>query len=144
MTMNHLTTKCGTKTLVDADISKKYGHIKFYLVKGYVAYYERGSDGKMHTRKLHRLILGAKPGQEVDHKNRNKLDNRRSNIWICTRSENLRNKASWGRWPIKGVTFDKNRGRFRYIEYPQGEKPLFFGSFDTFEEVAKFVEARAK
>ena len=45
------------------------------------------------TQKMHRLILKAKKGQEVDHINRNGLDNRRANLRICTRSENLINRG---------------------------------------------------
>ena len=52
---------------------------------------ERSHKGKM--QKMHRLILKAKKGQEIDHLNRNGLDNRRSNIRICTRSENLINRG---------------------------------------------------
>ena len=52
---------------------------------------ERYLKGKM--QKMHRLILKAKKGQEVDHINRNGMDNRRSNIRICTRSENLINRG---------------------------------------------------
>ena len=42
---------------------------------------------------MHRLILGAYPGQDVDHKNHNGLDNQRDNIHLCSRAENLCNQG---------------------------------------------------
>lgn len=42
---------------------------------------------------LHRIVMGAKKGQEVHHKNHNKLDCRRENLVFTTHSANL--LASW-------------------------------------------------
>lgn len=42
---------------------------------------------------LHRFILGAEKGQEIDHKDRDPLNNSRKNIRFCTRSENNHNKG---------------------------------------------------
>lgn len=43
--------------------------------------------------KLHNLIAGYAPkGHDVDHINRNPLDNRAENLRICTKYENARNK----------------------------------------------------
>lgn len=45
---------------------------------------------------LHRVIMGDIPaGMEIDHINRNTLDNRRDNLRIVTRSQNLQNRAPW-------------------------------------------------
>jgi hypothetical protein len=62
---------------------------KWHLNKhGYVAgYFER----KMQL--MHRVILNAKKGQLVDHKDRNKINNTRDNIRITTASANSHNKA---------------------------------------------------
>lgn len=44
---------------------------------------------------IHRALLGDKAGYEIDHKNRNALDNRRCNIHHVRRSENLKNRDSY-------------------------------------------------
>ena len=55
---------------------------------------------------MHRLILGIidNPEIEVDHRFHNRLDNRRSEIRICTHSENRRNSRKLkGQSKLKGV-----------------------------------------
>lgn len=41
---------------------------------------------------MHRFILDAKQGEQVDHKDHDGLNNQRSNIRVCTHAENLRNQ----------------------------------------------------
>ena len=45
------------------------------------------------TIMMHRYILSADDEHEVDHINGNSLDNRRCNLRIVTRSENMANRA---------------------------------------------------
>lgn len=59
--------------------------------------------GKRTTVKMHRLILGAERGEVVDHINGNTLDNRRSNLRICTWTENARNREAYSASGYKGV-----------------------------------------
>lgn len=68
---------------------------------------------RMH-RKLHRLLLNAAPGQLVDHRNHDGLDNRRGNLRLCTNADNQGNSRR-GRNSTsgyKGVTWHKQRGRW--------------------------------
>lgn len=41
---------------------------------------------------IHQLIMGSMEGYEIDHINRNKLDNRRENLRFVTRSQNNFNR----------------------------------------------------
>lgn len=56
---------------------------------------------------MHLLLLQAPEGKEIDHINRDKLDNRRSNLRIVTRNENQWNRglSRNNRSGIKGVSF---------------------------------------
>jgi hypothetical protein len=70
----------------------------------YVRGYLRGG-GRKRWILLHRLLLNASKGVEVDHRNRDGLDNRRSNLRLATRSQNRANTRAVGGTSIyKGVT----------------------------------------
>lgn len=64
---------------------------------------------------LHRLLLNAEPEQKVDHVNGNTLDNRRSNLRICTTSQNSQNskKRSGGSSRFKGVHWRDDAKKWR-------------------------------
>ena len=56
-------------------------------------YYAQSSRNSKHpTVLLHRFITQCPKGFDVDHINKNTLDNRKENLRICTRSENLCNR----------------------------------------------------
>ena len=48
--------------------------------------------GKRLPIAMHRLIMNAPPGVEVDHINGNGLDNRKENLRLCSHKENSQNK----------------------------------------------------
>lgn len=53
-------------------------------------YAVRGGAGSAH-RQMHRLLLNAPEGVEVDHRNGDRLDNRLANLRLATRAENAQN-----------------------------------------------------
>ncbi len=77
----------------------------FYAVR-----HTRGQESKCVI--MHRQILRATKGQEVDHRDHDGLNNQRSNIRLCSRTENMHNltKHADGSSPFKGVILDKRSG----------------------------------
>lgn len=56
-------------------------------------------DGKKRMLSMHRVLLTPPAHLQVDHVNGDGLDNRRSNIRICTMAQNAANRASYhGGW----------------------------------------------
>ena len=64
---------------------------------------------------LHRFIINAKLGEEVDHINGDTLDNRKANLRICSHAQNQRNmkKKNTNTSGFKGVSLDKQKTRWR-------------------------------
>ena len=61
---------------------------------------------------MHRLIMSQKhniTGIEIDHINRNGLDNRKINLRLSTSQNNKRNRANFGKIKYIGVYKEKNR-----------------------------------
>ena len=91
---------------------------------------------------MHRQILGiCDRNISVDHKNHNGLDNRKSNLRVCTASQNMMNrrgaqKNSTTGW--RGVYIDKrNPIRKFYSEIRAGKKKIFLGYFKTVSEARR-------
>lgn len=79
---------------------------------------------------LHRLIMSAPTGTEIDHINMDKTDNRRQNLRKATHAENQRNKGlrKDSTTGYKGVCLDKRTGRyFAYIN--ANGRRTYLGSF---------------
>ena len=86
------------------------------------------------SKHLHRLIMSPMPQEEIDHINRDKLDNREENLRICDRLTNMQNRgvnknSSTG---YNGIYFNK-KGKF--IAHCQINKiRKYLGAYDTLEK----------
>ena len=115
---------------LDYDLVSKYTWNTSKL--GYITAYNKGK-----TISMHRLIMGYPQGVDVDHIDGNKNNNRRSNLRICTRSQNLQNqrkhKSSTSRY--KGVAFHirSNKWDCRITVFG---KVIHLGSYATETEAA--------
>jgi hypothetical protein len=95
--------------------------------------------------KLHHFVLGSKPGQHVDHENRNRLDCRRSNLRPSTHAENNQNTGTTRRnvSGFKGVSWHSGARRWRCTIKPAGSKQIQLGFFDDPEQAALVYDAAA-
>ena len=73
----------------DYNCIKQYS---WHINKGYVEATVWIGNNKKTTIRLHRLIMNCPKDKEIDHTNRNKLDNRKSNLIICDRYKNCQNR----------------------------------------------------
>lgn len=112
---------------------------------GYACSYVGGGNKNPKFTSMHRMIMNAKKGEEIDHINGNRLDNRRSNLRFCTRQQNrfnekLRsNKTS----KFKGVYWQKDIKRWRARIQKDGEVN-YLGTFLNELDAAKAYDKAAK
>ena len=123
------------RTLIDLEDIDKVKDYKWCIIRssGYVSTNIKGSNTRMH-----RFIMDCPDDMVVDHINHNILDNRKSNLRICTLQQNNKNqkKKKNNTSGIIGVSWNKSRGKWcARIMY--NHKNINLGYFDTLEEAAE-------
>jgi hypothetical protein len=112
--------------------------------KYYAVAWTKMVNGKRKLLLMHRLLLAATKGQQIDHINGNSLDNRRENLRFCNCSQNQQNrKVTSGTSLFKGVSRCKTTNRWR-ADIKSNGKQVFIGRFDTELEAAKAYDTKAK
>jgi hypothetical protein len=90
--------------------------------------------GKQASVLMHRLIIGARDGEIVDHVSCNGLDNRRSNLRIATPSQSTQNqrRLSTNKSGFKGVHWHNQNHVWRAQIQINGKR-RHIGCFETAE-----------
>lgn len=107
--------------------------------------YAKGYDTVARTfHYMHRLVMNAGPGQYVDHRNHDGLDNRRSNLRVCTNQQNCANQRKRrGSSQYKGVSWSKKFNVWvAMLHADYGGK--FLGHFKDEEDAARAYDAAAR
>ena len=88
------------------------------------------TDGVKGYMNMHRFIMGTPQGMDTNHINTDRLDNRRSNYRVCTRSQNVF-------WAKRKREFPRGVSRFmgRYsARITKNHVTKFLGYYSTPEE----------
>jgi hypothetical protein len=93
---------------------------------------------------MHREIMQPPEGMVVDHKNLNKLDNTRANLWNCSHQENAcnRSKKRGTASRFRGVGFNKDYGKHFAEIFYKGQR-YFLGYFPGEIEAALARDRKA-
>lgn len=139
------------EAIVDDENIERLSQYKWRLAGTKREYAARGEYiGSGHKNRVHKIIymhreiLNAPKGAEVDHINGNKLDNRKCNLRLATSSQNKMNRGARIDSPtgIKGV---QRSGKKFTARIRANNINYYIGSYNTIEEAAKaYKDAAAK
>lgn len=133
----------GQFAMVDDDDYEILSKHKWYFTKqGYASRRDKTLPNRALVM-MHRVIIGVTGKTEVDHIDKNGLNNQRNNLRPCTKSQNQgnrkmdkRNKSGY-----KGV-FVMPDGRFR-AEIRHNDKGIYIGIFDDAKEGGMAYDIKA-
>lgn len=142
-------TKGKIALIDDADLPLvnrwKWGYVpRSNGVGGYVARWESGGSSRT-TIYLHRQLMNAQPCQQVDHINGDGLDNRRSNLRLCSQSQNFANRRILPQrsLPYRGVYYDKRRSNY-FAAIKVNGKSYRLGTFTNPKDAALAYDKAAQ
>ncbi len=95
--------------------------------------------------RLHRLVVDAPDGMQVDHINHDTLDNRKKNLRVVTCQQNQQNQKPRSNTTskFKGVCFRQREQKW-IAKISENHKQIHLGYFDTEEEAARVYRKKAK
>lgn len=102
-------------------------------------------NGKRKTIRLHSFLMQTPIGMDTDHINGDKLDNRKSNLRICTKSENMFNRKIQknNKSGHVGVFFNKKHKKWQSTIKKNG-KNIYLGLFYDFGDAVEAYKNKAR
>ena len=123
----------GKTAIIDARDIEKVAPYKWRFHAGYArSFIYNPQSRRIITIHMSHVILPCPEGMFIDHINRNKLDNRRCNLRIATRSQNNANRKSFtnSKSQYKGVLKSKKTGWWEAAIRKDGTQ-IHLGSYET-------------
>ena len=134
-----LTISGRTVVVDEADLGLLSRYSWWISDHGYVVGQLRGRGQRRSRTRMHRLLLDPGPDREVDHIDRDKLNNTRRNLRPATRCENAANKDVRSPPGLLGISRDRKRWRVRFS---RDGRNCNVGSFGTLAAAqAAYAEA---
>lgn len=125
----------GKYTLVDDEKFEYLNQFKWHFDGRYAAI---KNNKKLY---MHRLIMGSNV-LDIDHIDRNKLNNQKNNLRFIRRSENVRNKYFFNKTGCKGVAKVGNKYKARIM---MNYEEIYLGIYSTLEEAGKaYLKAHSR
>jgi hypothetical protein len=141
--MKEIELSQGRVTIVDDELYDYLNQWKWCYANGYAQRTDYPGKGTQKTIRMSRIIVNPPDGMEVDHINLDKLDNQRSNLRVCTRSQNCSNKKKTAKSGRKGVYWNKNNKNWVACMKYHG-KGIHLGSFTNLDDAAEAYANGAK
>lgn len=135
----------GCFALIDRDDLQLVGDTNWFVDEFGYARHACMVDGSRKTALMHRVVIGAEKGVQVDHINHSKLDNRRTNLRLATRQLQQLNKrlSTANTSGFRGVSWVSSYNKWRArIKYNGVTKSL--GRFASAQEAADAYDHHAK
>lgn len=131
--------------LVDASDHAQLARHRWRLQEhGYAVRHEYIDHTHSRSIRMHRQIMGVTdPETHIDHINGDKLDNRRTNLRVATRSQNEQNRSGLNqnnRSGHRGVHWSKSEQKWK-VQVTLDRKVHCLGTFDDLEEAARSASA---
>jgi hypothetical protein len=126
----------GKRAIVDDEDYEWLSHFKWHVSNNYAVRHNSElykATGKRRLLPMHRVLLNPPANMYVDHINGDKLDNRKSNLRVCTKRQNNINVNRKDNRKYRGV--QKCCNRYRSKIRVNG-KQVVVGSFETEIEAA--------
>jgi len=145
--MREISLTQGKVTLVDDEDHQWLNRWKWYAHNSHGHWYaESRVNFTRQILLMHRLILGAKHGEDCDHINGDGLDNRRANLRICTPSQNAANncvRCTPKTSKFKGVSWETRKRRWRAC-IQADDKQVHLGYFSDELRAAEAYDCAAR
>jgi len=145
----------GQVALVDNEDYERVSKFNWYALwtpntKSFRATRRSNIDERESGRKsaiyMHRVIMNAPPEMEVDHINHDTLNNQKSNLRLCTRTENNRNQRKLsGNFSsqYKGVSWHQLAQKWR-VQIQDNNKRRHLGLFTDETDAARVYNKAAR
>lgn len=137
----------GKFAIVDAEDYDQFSQDKWFAKRRrgwvYAARTTSRSTPQRRTVWMHREIINASKGMMCDHKDHNGLNNSKSNLRLCTNSQNQQNQKprTTGTSKYKGVNWHKNNKWQARIGF--NGRRIYLGLFDNQIDAAVAYDRKA-